>query len=214
MDYLKFYDLESYLFNDVKNNFHKNKFLDAFDFFCIIIWKANRAKSKHSSRMLNGKSNLDVVVRELTSEIYNATNDKVRLRTLMNDRWKFLLPTATAILAVLYPEEFTVYDIRVCGQLGAFSDLGNRTNFNSIWEGYEEFRQAVRNIEPKEHSLRDKDRYLWGKSFAEQLENDIKNNFIITENNLLFQAMKESERSGKVSLKNVKDKLAKMASGK
>ena len=50
---------------------------------------------------------------------------------------------ATAILTVLYPDYFTVYDTRVCNQLGGFSNLGTRS-ISTIWEGYEEFREAVR----------------------------------------------------------------------
>lgn len=46
MDYRAFYHLESYLFNTVRIRFLENGFLDAFDFFCIVIWKANRSKSK------------------------------------------------------------------------------------------------------------------------------------------------------------------------
>ena len=31
--------------------------------------------------------------------------------------WKLRLPTASAVLTVLYPEDFTVYDQRVCKML-------------------------------------------------------------------------------------------------
>ena len=45
-NFLQYYDLEAYLFNVVAVRYTKNKTLTAFDFFCIVIWKANRAKSK------------------------------------------------------------------------------------------------------------------------------------------------------------------------
>lgn len=45
-EYLKYYDLENYILTDVRANFKANGHLNSFDFFCIIIWKANRAKSK------------------------------------------------------------------------------------------------------------------------------------------------------------------------
>jgi len=43
--YLKYHIIENYLFDEVHKNFHKNGYLNAFDFFCIVIWKANRVKS-------------------------------------------------------------------------------------------------------------------------------------------------------------------------
>jgi len=39
LDYMQFYDLESYLFNTVRKRFETQKYLSAFDFFCIIIWR-------------------------------------------------------------------------------------------------------------------------------------------------------------------------------
>ena len=53
MDYSKFYrnDLEKYLFDDVINKFEENGYINAFDFFCIIIWKANRAKTKVANKI-------------------------------------------------------------------------------------------------------------------------------------------------------------------
>jgi len=45
-DYLEYYDLERYLFENVHQRFHLEHSLGAFDFFSIVIWKANRAKSQ------------------------------------------------------------------------------------------------------------------------------------------------------------------------
>ncbi len=39
MDYLKYYDLEAYLFDDLRKRFHEDGSLGAFDFFSIVIWK-------------------------------------------------------------------------------------------------------------------------------------------------------------------------------
>ena len=43
--YLKYYDLENYIFTTVQDNFQKEGSICAEDFFSIVIWKANRAKS-------------------------------------------------------------------------------------------------------------------------------------------------------------------------
>ncbi len=76
-----------------------------------------------------------------------------------------------------WPDEFTVYDVRVCDQLGRFHKLGNKTALESIWSGYSDYLKAVRLASPDGLSLRDADRFLWGKSVAEQLAEDVRENF-------------------------------------
>ena len=174
-DFLKFYDLENYILTDVKNNFLKNKSLNSFDFFCIIIWKANRAKSKIANRLLSYNPNLDEAVKDLTRKIYQAKEDKEKLKTLLED-YKFRLPMASAILSLLYPDNFTVYDIRVCDTLKSYKGLDD-LKFERLWEGYCNYIDSVRNYGTQNLSLRDKDRLLWGKSFHEQLNSDLKANF-------------------------------------
>jgi hypothetical protein len=174
--YIKYYDLENYILTDVKEGFHSNGYLNAFDFFCIIIWKANRAKTRISQRLLKHNSDLEASIEDLTRKIFIAGDDKEKLRVLIEE-YKFRLPMSSAILAILYPENFTVYDIRVCDTLTNFKDLDNTTNFEKKWSGYQSYVREVQNYEPKNLSLRDKDRFLWGKSFYEQLSTDINNKF-------------------------------------
>lgn len=119
-----------------------------------------------------GHQELDSAVKALTTELAQQKTDKDRMRVLFED-WKFPLPTASAILTVFYPDEFTVYDTRVCNELKYFYKLKNITSFEKLWEGYKDFRQKIKESEPKKLSLRDKDRYLWGKSFHDQLKDDI-----------------------------------------
>lgn len=66
LDYLRYYDLEAYLFEDVRKRFQKEGVLSAFDFFSIVIWKANRAKSKVAHRLLKmaETDDLDGAVRQ------------------------------------------------------------------------------------------------------------------------------------------------------
>jgi hypothetical protein len=176
MDYLKLYDLERYLFDDVRTSFQKNNKLSAFDFFCIIIWKANRAKSKMALKLVSHKGNcrndLNTIVGTLTSAIANAQEDKARMRILIED-WAFRLPMASAILTVLYPDSFTVYDIRVCNELQNHHGVQNKTRFDDLWDGYQAYLNDVRLREPTVALLRDKDRTLWAKSFEKQFSEDI-----------------------------------------
>ena len=166
--------LESYLFNTVHRRFAEQGYLGAFDFFCIVIWKANRAKTKVAKRLLGDtKKTLDEVVVELTKTIAAQETPKDKMRLLMFGNIRFRLPMASAILTVLYPDEFTVYDYRVCDTLDGFRNLTNLTNIDKLWEGYSAFKSAVISNTPPGLSLRDRDRYLWGKSFRDQLTNDI-----------------------------------------
>lgn len=178
-NFLQYYDLEGYLFKVVSTRYAQDKTLTAFDFFCIVIWKANRAKSKVAERLLahgNGQANLGVAVRSLLTAISEAKDQKKRLSVLIED-WGFRLPMASAILTVLYPEDFTVYDIRVCDVLGDFKDAQDKTNFATLWERYSAYINAVRNAGPECSTFRDKDRFLWSKSFANQLQTDIQSSF-------------------------------------
>lgn len=173
MDFRQYYDLESYLFNTVGPRFTRQGHLSAADFFCIVIWKANRAKGKIARRLLaQGYDDLDAAVHALTGGLGQQTNAKDRLRYLMED-WKLRLPMASAILTVFYPNDFTVYDARVCDVLGEFHNLVNLVNFDNLWRGYQAYKRAVEESAPKGLTLRDKDRYLWGKSFYKQLVKDL-----------------------------------------
>jgi hypothetical protein len=178
MDYLSQYHLESYIFDTVKKCFEKNGCVNAYDFFCIVIWKSNRSKSKICDLLLKDDmfENLEDAVFELTSGINKAANPKERLRYVMKE-WKFRLPMATAILTALYPDDFTVYDFRVCDELKDFHKLKNLISFESIWRDYQAYKQMVEEVALEGLKLRDKDRYLWTRSFSRQLEKDINQGF-------------------------------------
>lgn len=176
IDPLRFYDLETFLLEDVRERFHSSGSIGAFDFFSIVMWKANRAKTHIARKLLKldpeRQSGLEPIVRGLTSQLHRAPDSESRMRLLI-DRWRFSLPMASAILAILWPDEFTVYDKRVCKQLGRFEKLANRTKFESVWPEYLNYRQAVHDSVPGDLSLRDKDRFLWAKSVVDQLQSDV-----------------------------------------
>jgi hypothetical protein len=176
MNYLEYYDLEAYLFEVVGQRFSTQGFLSTFDFFCIVIWKANRAKSRIARRLLLRTGSLDSSVEMLTRHLAILSPREEKMRYLIDD-WGFHLPMASSILTVMHPEDFTVYDIRVCQMLGRHSKSVNLQKFQSIWTGYENYKRDVEQNAPADPSLRDKDRYLWGKSFCEDLNSDTGDNF-------------------------------------
>jgi hypothetical protein len=178
-DYCRYYDRETYLFEDVSSRFQKQGFLDAFDFFSIVIWKANRAKSiiaRKLLRLAEPHECLDDVSRRLTAAIHAAGSDEERFALLFKKPWAFALPMASAVLTVLYPNVFTVYDYRVCDELKDFHSLKHLSDNRKVWQGYLCFCAAVDASSPGS-SLRNKDRALIGRSLASQLEEDIRSGF-------------------------------------
>ena len=173
------YDLERYLFSTVGPKFARTGQLSAFDFFCIVIWKSNRSKSRAASRLLDVShaKTLDEAVAELARQLRAAPGPRERFDVVL-DGWGFQLPIGSAILTVLWPDEFTIYDYRVCESLndrgfGDHSRLSSVQHAHRRWTGYSEFVAAVKAAAPNDLPLRDADRALWGLSFAEGLNKDL-----------------------------------------
>lgn len=172
-DYLKIYDLECYLFSEVGPRFAEAGKIHPADFYMIIIWKSNRAKTKIRDRLNKKEGNFAAAVKKIAGSLHASDGPKRQLEVLMKE-WSFRLPMASAILTVLYPNEFSVYDIRVCEQLGEFKRLSDRQFSDRLWNDYQNFLKAVNDAVPGELNLRDKDRYLWARSFHEGVMKDLK----------------------------------------
>ncbi len=197
-DYLKYYWLEKeYLEKEVYSDFHTKGYLTPEQFFAIIEWKNQKfGKTKISLT--------DKEIGELTDDIFNATSRKERLQILLeNDKGHIRgirLATASAILTILYPMEFTVYDIRVRKQLVKLSknrkpplweevEVWNKKEKKKEWvplditsnadagvkKYLEDYLPAVRKVaeENGKLELRDCDRALWAKDWYEDLQNFI-----------------------------------------
>jgi hypothetical protein len=174
---ISYYNLEKFLFQDVQGRFLADKSIGAFDFFSIIVWKSNRSKSKIANRLMDKCKNmtLEEISRNISADIANTKTEKERMRVLIV-KWGFKLPIASAILTILYPKVYTIYDYRVAGQLREGVSLKYRTNFENIWIGYVAFRKKVLAI-PHGLNLREKDHYLFGKSRMDDLIENLKTGF-------------------------------------
>lgn len=83
-DYLRLYYLEAYIFGEVTKRFQKDGTLRAFDFFCIVIWKANRSKSKVAARLrTKNHSTLTAAVDALLRAVGSAPDNRGRLRVMI-----------------------------------------------------------------------------------------------------------------------------------
>ena len=100
---------------------------------------AERAKGRIKKKLQTCANGLAAAVKTLTRAIHDAGSDEQRLRILLKD-WVIPLPTATAILTVLQPERFTVYDFRARDQLGILDFAGRK---DQVERYFKEFRPAV-----------------------------------------------------------------------
>jgi hypothetical protein len=164
--------LEPYLLDVVGAHFRRTGELSPEDFWLILVWKANRAKNHQRRRLERNGGTYREAVAAIARQLRGANAAPERLGTLMTT-WGMRLPTASAVLTVLYPEEFTVYDIRVCDQLGDFHALVHRPFSAKLWADFCLFKEAVQRATPKKLTLRQKDHYLWGKSLMEQVRADL-----------------------------------------
>ncbi|MDD4873468.1 MAG: hypothetical protein PHE15_00595, partial [Dehalococcoidales bacterium] len=128
--YLKYYFLEDYLFNDVSKNFQEHGYLTPEEFFAIVIWKSNRAKTNVRRGIEKSKKN----IRTITSEVFRAKTPEQKLEVLTLIPG-IGIPMASAILTVCYPDNFTVADYRACTALKDFGEeiVGNPTTKTSVY---------------------------------------------------------------------------------
>jgi hypothetical protein len=171
-DALAYYSPEIYLFPGLEQDFRQNGQLHPEALYLILDWKAPRARTRHLRKLAETAGTFDKAVSGISTDLYNAAGPDQRLGGLMT-RWGFLLPTASAILTVLYPDTFTVYDRRLCRALGGFDRLGNMKWSDDLWREYQQFRDAVRAKAPSDLILRDCDRWLWGQDKRQTMLHDL-----------------------------------------
>lgn len=161
-DFVTYAELDRYLFPHVGDRFRSTGEVSPHDFASILYWKASRKLTTHVLR-LTKRYSFSEAVSVICAGIADREDDEQKLEWLLGEPWLFRLPTASAILSVLYPDRFTVYDRRVREQLGLEEIRGNR------WAKYCDYREAVQRRAPQNLSLRDADRYWWGKSRYESV---------------------------------------------
>lgn len=161
-EYLKYYFLEDYLFGEVNKNFKKRGYLTPEEFFAIVIWKSNRAKTTVKRGIKkSGKS-----IKAVMSAVAKAKTPEQKL-DILTALPGIGIPMASAILTVCYPNDFTIADYRACASLKEFSIKidGNPT---ARVDSYFEYLNACKRLAKKHNlSLRDFDRVLWGRDFYE-----------------------------------------------
>ncbi len=190
--YIKYHLLETeYLEKEVHSFFHKNHHLTPEHFLAIIIWKSNRSK-KYVIKGLKEMQEIGRTVKTITEEVYDAgeNQNKDRQVEILTDIYGIGIPIASAILTILYPDRFTIYDIYLHEQLNGneFKKYCNNAPFSKIIgtdkkdrEKYFKFVDIVKEIAEKEtgNDLRKCDRALWGKSWYNGLKQSVEKSGLV-----------------------------------
>jgi hypothetical protein len=174
LDPIAYYSPENHLFPALAEKFARTGTLNPEELYLILDWKASRARTRHRSRLVKIAGSFEAATQRIASDLHTATGPEQQMEALII-KWVFRLPTASAILAVLYPDTFTVYDARVCEVLSGFHTLGDMNWSHEAWQEYERFVEAVRATAPSALTLRDCDRWLWGRSKQQALRSELGN---------------------------------------
>lgn len=152
------FEFENYLFEKVTKNFQKNQSLTKEEFFSIIIWKRNASKTKIRNTIKDsGKT-----VFEITHSLFEAKNNKQRLQSLTSIK-NIGVSIASAILAVCYPDDFTVVDYHVVASLKRRGiEIQGKPDSNK--NDYLDYVEKCKKFKGK-LTLRNFDRALWGDDF-------------------------------------------------
>jgi thermostable 8-oxoguanine DNA glycosylase len=161
----KLYDLEQYLFGEVSGRFQRERVLSAYDFFAIVTWKANRAKTGVKRGLIDAGN----PVRQLMKEVSQADSPVDKVEILCNVKG-IGIPIASAILSVCYPTRFTALDYRAWKTLEQASVEGIPEHPPQDAQSYLQYCEACRRFADRMGlSLRDLDRALWAKNWEDAL---------------------------------------------
>ncbi len=164
---LKYYYLEQYLETEVRPYFEKEHHLTSEQFFAIIEWK-NPKFGKTKLTHLKPKD-----IEKLFKTIYGESREK-QLKILVDIKG-LKLATASAILTILYPERFTVYDVRVRKQLrkrGLWEEEPDDITYcvDVVNRYFDKYLPPIEKLATDSGlSLRDCDRALWAQDWHEDL---------------------------------------------
>lgn len=161
---LTWYWLEEYLFADVHKRFKQGERIGYFDFYSIIYWKRNASKKN----IKKGLDKLRIKPWQLLRQVEAAGGPKQKLKVLRRVNG-IGIAIASAIMAVCYPEHYTVVDSYV---LTEYNESRKETvegwvclSLDSLTdERYLEYNKWCKELSHAwDCSLRDVDRILWTK---------------------------------------------------
>lgn len=143
--YIELYDTEKYLFKIIGLDIKKKGFLLFEDFYQICMWKSVRPKKRY----ISNKEQIKETSRRALSE--KDESKKIKILCELNG---VSIPTASAILTIIYPEKYAVIDIRCLEALNNILKIKiKKTVSVGIWIKYLEIMRNLakeNNVTPRE----------------------------------------------------------------
>ena len=147
-------NLERFLFGELSEKIKLNNELEPDDFFKICEWKSTRTKTLV-------RTNPREHIQEVTRLAFSSRESlRVPLLCILNG---VRIPTASAILTVWRPKEYTIYDVRIRDAILSVSHhLLTDEAVEAARNSYSSYLDVARKIANElDVSLRDLDKALW-----------------------------------------------------
>lgn len=138
--YIQLYSLEDHLFNIVGPQIKKRGYMTFDDFYKIAMWKSARQKPKY----LQNKSSVE----SISKEAFSLSDESERMENLCSLKGVGI-PTASAILTIVYPDNYAVIDVRCIEML---QELGYSIKKTITLNNWLKYLDIVRKI-AKENSI-------------------------------------------------------------
>jgi len=160
--YLDLYNTEDHLFRVMGPRIRRRGFINFDEFYQICMWKSVRQKQNY----LKNKN----IVKGISKKVFSEKSELLKMNQLLELKGVGI-PTASAILTIVFPDKYAVIDIR-CIQM--LNKLGIKTNKTITINSWLEYLKTIREL-AKENNLtpREVDQVLFSMH-KEMLE---KNNF-------------------------------------
>lgn len=126
--YIELYG-EGYLFNVIGPKAKKRGYLSFDDFYEICMWKSARQKKRY----MENKNTIEKISKRAFAE----KDERQKMKILFGGLEGVGIPTASALLTVVYPEEYAVIDIRCLEILrDKFKEPLGKSMSVKTWLGY------------------------------------------------------------------------------
>lgn len=133
--YIELYDTEKYLFSIIGPNVKKNGFLSFEDFYQICMWKSVRPKKRYIANKEK--------IKEISKRAFSEKDETKRIKILC-ELDGVGIPTASAILTIIYPEKYAVIDIRCLEALNNILKIDINKNVSiKTWIKYLEIMRKL-----------------------------------------------------------------------
>lgn len=170
-EYLKYYNTEELLFSKDESigigmKIKKRGHLLFKEFYFICMWKSPRPKKLYESE--KNKKNVEYI----TKEAFKINDEKDKILKLC-ELDGVQIPTASAILSVVFPEKYAVIDIRVLSILNEFKLIKYEEQQSITPKMWVEYLDILSNLSKNNNNIefREIDKILFGYSVKNRKEN-------------------------------------------